>query len=278
MLRFALAAVMATSLFLPACGGAVVGGSASVSVSAEIRIPIAKMPPKYASWVVEAEGYLYAVNEAYRRHIQAKRNLAAALGVAADANAISNFIRNAIKVRTKLICQPPRFEASLVASCQAKASARASGRAGNGQAAGSASAGIRANCEARGRLSLSPGSCRLETSVSQHPLLRDQARWARAEAAMKVMFQLSAANRYLDGRGVGINQRGLRLHVQSITDLAKDPTLVIQMNRIQSELKRGAQATRAANDKQHRMNSDLRSMTGAINAQFPGLSAAISVR
>lgn len=277
MLRSALPVILAAVMLSPGCAGTV-QGSASVSVSAEINLPLAKMPPKYASWVVEAEGYLYAVNEAYRRHQRAKANLAAALGVAADAGAIASFIRNSIKVRTTMVCQPPRFEASLVASCEAKASARASGRAGGGAASGAASAGIRANCQARGGLSLSPGSCRIQTNVSKHPLLSDAARWSKAEANMKVILQMAAVNAHLNGRGADINRRGLQLHVQSVTDLAKDPTLVVQLNRIQAELKKGARATGEANDKQRAMNRELDTMTAAITAQFPGLRAAIRMR
>lgn len=277
MIRTTLAAAMTAALISVGCAGSV-SGSASISVSAEIDIPIAQMPTKYASWVVEAQGYLQAVNIAYQRHQQAKADLAAALGVRADADAIANFIRNAIKVRTTLVCTPPRFEASFVAKCTAQANARASGTAQNGQASGEASAGIRANCEARGRLSLSPGGCKLKTSTSTHPLLSDAARWGKAQAAMQVMLQLDAANNHLDGRGAAINKRGLVLHVQSVTDLAKDPTLVVQLQKIQTELKRGAAATGAANDKQFAMNGELDKMVGAINAQFPGISASVAVQ
>jgi hypothetical protein len=168
MTRTALAAVVFAAVLSPGCGGGALSasGSASVSVSAEIKVPIAKMPPKYASWVVEAEGYLQAVDEAYLRHTQAKADLAAALGVEADAEAIANFIRDAIQVETKLVCKPPRFNASLAAECRAEAGARAAGNAGGGQASGEASAGIQANCEAKASLSLSPGSCTLETTRS----------------------------------------------------------------------------------------------------------------
>ncbi len=278
MTRLGFAALWAVVALSSGCGGGTFGAhaSASVSVSAEIRVPIAKMPPKYASWVVEAEGYLSAVNEAYAMHTRAVADLAAALGVEANADAIANFIRNAIKVKTTLVCQPPSFNANMVAECSAQAGARASGSAGSGGAVGEASAGIQANCQAQASLSLRPGSCRLETSVSQHPLLSDAARWAKAEANMQIILQLSAANSYLDGRGAGINARGLELHVQAVTDLAKDPTLALQLNNIQAELKKGAEAVGVANDKQRAMNSDLDTMTAAIDAQFPQLRASIN--
>jgi hypothetical protein len=272
-----LAVVVAIAAFSASCGGATVGASASVSVSAEIKVPIAEMPAKYASWVVEAEGYLQAVNDAYARHTQARAALAAALGVRNDARAIADFIRSAIQVETKLVCQPPRFDASFSAECRATASARAAGRAGSGEASGEASAGIQANCEARASLNLSPGSCELQTTVTEHPILSDAARWAKIEANMKIVLQLSAANDHLDGRGAGINTRGLQLHVESVTDLASDPTLALQLNNIQAELKKGAEACGAANDKQSAMNSDLDTMTGAIDAQFPDLRASINV-
>jgi hypothetical protein len=277
MNRVGLAFGVAAAALSLSCAGSF-GGSASVSVSAEIRLPIAEMPTKYASWVVEAEGYLQAVNEAHRRHIRAKADLAAALGVEADAGAIASFIRNAIQVETRMICQPPSFSAGLVAECRAEANARAAGSAGDGQASGQASAGINANCEAKASLSLSPGSCTLETTVTEHPILGDAARWAQVEANMKIILQLSAANAHLDGRGADINARGLQLHVESVTDLAGDPTLALQLNNIQAELKRGADATGAANDRQHVMNRELGTMTAAIDAQFPELSAAIRVR
>jgi hypothetical protein len=277
MIRTGLAVVVVAAALSTSCAG-VVGGSASasVSVSAEIKVPIAQMPPKYASWVVEAEGYLYAVDEAYNRHQQAKAELAAALGVAADANAIADFIRSAIQVQTRLVCQPPSFNANLAANCSAEAGARAAGNAGGGGASGAASAGIQANCAARASLSLSPGSCTVETTVSEHPILSDAARWARIETNMKIILQLSAVNAHLDGRGAGINGRGLQLHIESVTDLAKDPTLALQLNNIQVELKKGADATAAANDRQNAMNSELGTISGAINAQFPDLRAAIT--
>jgi hypothetical protein len=272
-----LAVVLAIATLSGSCGGASLNAQASVSVSAEIKVPIAEMPAKYASWVVEAEGYLWAVNDAYARHEQAKAELAAALGVRADAQAIADFIRAAIKVQTKLVCTPPSFNANLTAECTATANARASGRAGSGEASGEASAGIQANCQARASLSLSPGKCTLETTVTEHPILSNPAKWAKIEANMKIVLQLSAANDHLDGRGAGINARGLKLHVESVTDLASDPTLALQLNKIQAELKRGAEACGQANDKQAAMNGDLDTMTGAIDAQFPDLRASIRV-
>ncbi|HEY5946342.1 MAG TPA: hypothetical protein VIV40_12655 [Kofleriaceae bacterium] len=233
------------------------------------------MPPKYASWVVEAEGYLQAVDQAYEMHRRATAELAAALGVEANANAIASFIRDAIKVKTTLECTPPSLNASLVSECTASAGARAAGNAGGGGASGQASAGIQANCQAKASLSMSPGRCTMKTTVSQHPILSDAARWAKIEANMKIILQLSAANEHLNGRGGDINARGLKLHVESVTDLASDPTLVLQLNNIQAELKKGAEACGAANDKQGAMNSDLNTMTGAIDAQFPDLRAAI---
>jgi hypothetical protein len=282
MKRIGLTVAVAAAALSFGCGGASIGGSggasvsASVSVSAEINLPLAKMPPKYASWVVEAEGYLDAVNQAYDRHTKAKAELAAALGVEADANAIAGFIRDAIKVETKMVCQPPSFNASLVGECSAKANARAAGNAGNGQASADASAGIKANCEAQASLSLSPGSCTLETTVSEHPILSDPAKWAKIESNMKIILQLSAANSHLDGRGADINVRGMQLHVESVTDLAEDPTLALQLNKIQAELKKGAEACSVANDKQAEMNGDLNAIVGAIDAQFPDLRAAVN--
>jgi len=279
MIRTSLAALVVASALSTSCGGAAIGGSASVSVevSAEIKLPIADMPTKYASWVVEAEGYLQAVNEAYTRFTRAKADLAAALGVKADANAIAQFIRDAIQVETKLVCEPPSFNASLSAECQAEANARAAGKAGGGQASGEASAGIQANCEAKASLSLSPGGCTLETTVSEHPILSDAAKWAKVEANMQIILQLSAANEHLNGRGGDINVRGMQLYAESVTDLADDPTLALQLNNIQAELKKGADATSAANDKQGKMNSELGTMVDAIDSQFPDLRASIRV-
>ena len=276
MKRIGLAVFLASAL-LPGCAGSLSGSTTvSVSASATIKVPLAKMPPKYASWVVEAEGYLYAVNEAHTRHAQAVIDLAGALGVEANADAIANFIRDAIQVETTMVCQPPSFSAGLVADCTADASARAAGNAGNGGASGNASAGIQANCEARASLSLSPGSCTVETTVSEHPILSDAAKWATIETNMKIILQLSSANVHLDGRGGDINARGLQLHVESVTDLAKEPSLALQFNNIQAELKKGAEATGAANDKQMSMNADLNIMVGAIDSQFPDLRAAIN--
>jgi hypothetical protein len=276
MTRSTFAAVLVAVALSSACaGGGSFRASASVSASAEIKLPISQMPPKYASWVVEAEGYLQAVNQAYDMHSRATAELAAALGVEANANAIASFIRDAIKVKTTLECTPPSFNASLVGECTASAGARAAGNAGGGAASGQASAGIQANCQAKASLSMSPGRCTLKTTVSQHPILSDAARWAKVEANMKIILQLSAANEHLNGRGGDINARGLQLHVESVTDLASDPTLALQLNNIQTELKRGAEACGAANDKQSAMNSDLNTMTGAIDAQFPDLRASI---
>jgi hypothetical protein len=274
MIRMRLAALLVAAAALQGCAGTF-GASASVEVSAEIRLPIADMPPKYASWVVEAEGYLMAVDEAYGRHTRATAELAAALGVEANAEAIARFIRDAIQIETRLVCQPPSVNAGLVAECSAAANARAAGNASGGGASGQASAGIEANCRARASLSLSPGSCTLETTVAEHPILSDPARWATIEANMKIVLQLSAANAHLDGRGADINARGLQLYVESVTDLATDPTLALQLNNIQAELERGAAATGAANDTQGAMNRDLRTMTRAIDAQFPDLRASI---
>jgi hypothetical protein len=116
----------------------------------------------------------------------------------------------------------------------------------------------------------------METTVSEHPILSDAAKWAKIEANMKIVLQLSAANVHLDGRGGDINARGLQLHVESVTDLAEDPTLALQLNNIQTELKKGAEAVGAANDKQAAMNSDLNIMVQAIDAQFPDLRVAIN--
>lgn len=269
------AALAAASLSFGCVAGGSARGSASVSVSAEINLPIAQMPTKYASWVVEAEGYLQAVNQAYDMHARATADLAAALGVEANANAIADFIRSAIQVKTTMQCSPPSFNAGLVAECSASASARAAGNASNGTASGQASAGIQANCEAKASLSLSPGRCTMQTTVSQHPILSDAARWARIEANMKIILQLNAANAHLNGRGADINVRGMQLYVESVTDLASDPTLVLQINNIQAELKKGANACGQANDKQGAMNADLDTMSGAIDAQFPDLRAAV---
>lgn len=278
MIRNGLAALVAVASLSPACGGASFSGSASVSVSAEIQLPIAEMPTKYASWVVEAEGYLQAVNEAYGRYMRAKADLAAALGVEADADAIAAFIHDAIQVETTIVCQPPSFNASLVAECSAEANARAAGKAGGGKASGDASAGIEANCKAKGSLSLSPGSCTMETTVSEHPILSDAGRWAKVEANMKIILQLDAVNAHLDGRGADINVRGMQLYAESVTDLASEPTLIVQLDKIQAELKKGADACGAANEKQGEMNSGLGRMSGAIDAQFPELRASINVR
>jgi hypothetical protein len=280
---YALRAVIAAVSLSSACvaggaGGGSFQGNASVSVSADIRLPIAQMPPKYASWVVEAEGYLQAVNQAFEMHARATADLAAALGVQANADAIANFIRSAIQVKTTMECQPPSFNASLVGDCSASASARASGNAGNGGSSGHASAGIQANCQAKASLSMSPGHCTLKTTVSQNPILSDAARWAKIEANMKIILQLSAANAHLNGRGGDINVRGMQLYVQSVTDLVSDPTLALQLNNIQAELQSGANACGKANDKQAAMNGDLNTMSGAINAQFPDLRASISAR
>lgn len=277
MTRYSLAAAIAAVALSSACAGGLRGSaSVNVSASAEIKLPIAKMPPKYASWVVEAEGYLQAVNQAYEMHTRATADLAAALGVEANADAIAQFIRDAIKVKTVMECTPPSFNASLVGECTANASARAAGNAGNGGASGQASAGIQANCEAKASLSLSPGKCTLKTTVSQHPILSDPARWAKIETNMKIILQLDAANEHLNGRGGDINARGLQLHVESVTDLASDPTLALQLNSIQTELKKGADACGKANDKQSAMNSELNTMTGAIDAQFPDLRASVN--
>ncbi|MCP4445767.1 MAG: hypothetical protein GY811_10560 [Myxococcales bacterium] len=276
MVKNRIAALLATAALSAGCGGAAFGGSVSVSASADINVPLAKMPAKYASWVVEADGYLSAVNDAYSRHTRATTALAGALGVEANADAIANFIRDAIQVESTLVCEPPSFKAGLVAECSASANARASGSAGNGGAHGAAAAGIKANCQAKASLSLSPGSCTLETTVTEHPILSNAAKWAIVESNMKIILQLRVANAFLDGRGAGINARGLDLHVESVTDLAKEPSLALQLNNIQAELKKGADATGKANDKQAAMNSDLRTMTRAISAQFPSLQAAIN--
>jgi hypothetical protein len=95
---------------------------------------------------------------------------------------------------------------------------------------------------------------------------------------MQIVLQLSAVNAHLDGRGGDINARGLQLHVESVTDLANDPSLVLQLNNIQAELKRGAGAASEANDKQREMNSDLHTMSEAIDAQFPEMRASVSAR
>jgi hypothetical protein len=276
MVRTGFAALLA-ALLSSGCAGSF-GARASVSASAEIRLPIADMPTKYASWVVEAEGYLLAVDDAYARFTQARDDLAAALGVEATADAIASFIRDAIQVETRIVCQPPGLRANLAADCRAEANARAAGKAKGGQASGEAAAGIQANCQARASLSLSPGSCEMQTTVSEHPILGDADRWAKIEASMQIILLVSEANDHLDGRGAGINERGLQLHVESVTDLAKDPTLALQLNSIQAELKRGASAVGEANDKQRAMNSDLDTMTGAIDAQFPELRASIRAR
>ncbi|MBT8494340.1 MAG: hypothetical protein KJO07_14895 [Deltaproteobacteria bacterium] len=278
MIRTGLVVVFASALLSTACGGAAVSGSASVSVSAEIKVPIAKMPPKYASWVVEAEGYLFAVDRAYSRYQRATADLAAALGVAANPQAIADFIRSAIQVETRLVCQPPSFNASLVSECSAQAGARAGGSAGPGGASGAATAGIQANCQARAGLSLKPGGCSLETTVSEHPILSNAAKWGQVETNMKIILLLAAVNVHLDGRGAAINARGLKLNIEAVTDLAKDPTLALQLNNIQAELKRGAEAVGVANDRQAEMNQGLGTMAGAIDGQFPDLSAAVRIR
>ena len=272
----ACAAAAALSASCVGAGGGTFEASASVTVEADLQIPIAEMPPKYASWVVEAEGYLEAVDLAYERHLQAKAALAAALSVEANADIIADFIRDAIQVETVLVCQPPSLSAGLAADCRADASARASGSAGDGQATSEAEAGIRANCEARASLSLRPGSCSLETTVTEHPILSDASRWAEIEANMKIVLQLSETNVHLDGRGGDINARGMQLYVESVTDLASEPTLVMQLDKIQAELERGAEAAGEANDLQGAMNRDLRTMTRAIDSQFPDLRASIS--
>jgi len=279
MIRVQFAALLAAAALSCGCAGTFSGSaSASVDVSADIQVPIAEMPPKYAAWVVEAEGYLAAVNAAYAMHTRATADLAAVLGVDANADAIAAFLRNAIQIETTMTCTPPSFNASVVADCRAEASARARGNASGGSASGAASAGISANCEARGSLSIEPGQCTFETTVTEHPILGDAARWATVQANMKVILQLSAANVHLDGRGAGINARGMELYAQSVTDLADDPTLALQLNNIQGELKKGADLVGAANEKQLAMNSDLSAMVGVINDQFPQMRASVEVR
>jgi hypothetical protein len=276
MTRSVLATVIAAVALSSACvGGGTFQGSASVNASADIQLPIARMPAKYASWVVEAEGYLQAVNQAYEMQGRATAELAAALGVEANANAIANFIHSAIQVKTTLDCQPPSFNARLVSECSASANARAAGNAGNGGAAGQASAGIQANCQAKASLSLSPGHCTLKTTVSQNPILSDANRFAKIEANMAIILQLNIANEHLNGRGGDINVRGVKLYVESVTDLASDPTLALQLANIQAELKKGSDACGAANNKQAAMNGDLNTMSAAIDAQFPDLRIAV---
>src|SRR5690606_5687460 len=160
----------------------------------------------------------------------------------ANADAIANFIRDAIQVESTLVCRPPSFNAGLVSECSASANAQASGSAGAGGAHGDATAGLRATCQPNASASLTPGWGTPETTVTEHPILSDRARWATIEANMKIILQLDAANVHLDGRGAGLNSRGLKLHVESVTDLAKEPSLVLQLNKIQAELKKGAQA------------------------------------
>jgi hypothetical protein len=86
---------------------------------------------------------------------------------------------------------------------------------------------------------------------------------------MKVILQLRIANGHLDGRGAGINSRGAQLQAESVTDLANDPTLVVHLNNLQAELDSGAKAVGEASDKQSAMNSELGTMSEAIDAQFP---------
>ena len=277
MIRTQIAFLVAALGLSAGCAGTF-GAHGSVSVRADIHVPVADMPPKYASWVVEAEGYLNAVNEAYARFVQSRADLAAALGVEANGQVIARFIHDSIQVRTEMVCQPPSFNASLVADCRGEANARAAGKAHNGQASGDAAGGIQANCQAMGSLRLTPGSCTMKTTVSQHPILSDAARWATIESNMKIILQLSAANAHLEGRGAGINSRGHELHAASVNDLAADPTLAVHLNEIQVELDKGAKAVGEANDKQSAMNSELGIMTNAIDGQFPSLRAAVSVR
>ena len=70
----------------------------------------------------------------------------------------------------------------------------------------------------------------------------------------------------------------MQLQVESVTDLANDPALVVHVNSIQAELENGSKAVGEANDKQAAMSSELRTMTDAIEAQFPSLRAAVSIR
>lgn len=280
MTRTGLVAVIAASAISASCVGTAGGegsfeASATVEASADIEVPIAEMPPKYASWVVEAEGYLVAVEEADARHREAKADLAAVLGVEADARAIADFIRDAVRVDTELVCEPPSVRGGVASECRADAHARASGRAADGEASGEAAAGIDANCEAKASLSMSPGSCTVEQTVTEHPILSDPNRWAQAEAHMKTLLQLDAANAHLDGRGSDINARGMQLHVEAVTDLADDPTLALQLENIEAELEQGAEATGAANDTQRAMNRELATITDAIDDQFPALRASI---
>jgi hypothetical protein len=95
---------------------------------------------------------------------------------------------------------------------------------------------------------------------------------------MAIILQLSAVNEHLNGRGGNINARGMKLYVESLTDLASDPTLALQLDTIQSELQKGADACAKANDKQSAMNGDLNTMSAAIDAQFPDLRASVHVR
>ena len=126
--------------------------------------------PKYASWVVEAEGYLIAVNQAFDMHARATAELAAALGVEANADAIADFIRRRDQGEDDDGVHAAELQRGLVGECSASANARAAGNAGNGGASGQASAGIQANCQApRPSLSMSPGGCTMKTDGQPAP-------------------------------------------------------------------------------------------------------------
>ena len=51
---------------------------------------------------------------------------------------------------------------------------------------------------------------------------------------------------------------------------------MLQLNKIQAELKKGSEAASEANNKQHAMNGELGTMAGTIDAQFPDLRASIN--
>lgn len=226
-------------------GGGMVSAKASVEVSYDIdwaSVPMAEMPTKYQTWKIETDEYLQWVRWSVAEIRGVRGQIAALFGVSAsaDANTIANAIRGAIKVEAKLVVE-------------AKASASASGHMKPGEA--------HAQTQAEGFASV-----RWETTTTIDPEI--QRRMDSVRGYMHQMISIDYVISTMENRGQELNERGMQLHAESVTDLATDPTLAVHLPTIQATLESGSSTCMQANAEVGSIRSDISAIRNALETTF----------
>lgn len=222
-----------------------VEAEASVDVSYKANwqgVAMAKLPPKYAQWQLEVDAYFKWVNWNVAEIVKVRAGIATLFGVSANASAseIADAIRSTVKVKAKLVVQT---EADLNAS---------SGMSTDSAYAQANSSGF--------------AKVQWQTETTVDPSIRaklDQVQF-HIQSLVKIQYVINS----MEKRGNELSNRGMRLHAECVTDIAKEPTLVMQSGQIQASLKDGSNKCVSANAKVVEVKADTHAILNAMQTTF----------